>query len=205
MSALASGGILVVCAANVCRSPLIELVLRSRFESHPVLGAVPIGSAGVHVDAVRTICERVGAFREDARWRELAVSHRARQIEPAALRRAALVIAATRGLRSMLVTASPETRSRVFTLREAVWLGEGYVPDGNRPVERFRDHIHGMRGLRPSPPARRRAWRLGDAEPLDIADRHGARASLHRGTVRDAARAAEELADLIAGAPAALR
>ena len=47
------GGILIVCAANVCRSPMAGLTLRRAFARLPDYDAVPVATAGVSVDGAR--------------------------------------------------------------------------------------------------------------------------------------------------------
>ena len=46
------GGILIVCAANVCRSPMAGLTLRRAFARLPDYDAVPVATAGVSVERV---------------------------------------------------------------------------------------------------------------------------------------------------------
>ena len=89
-------------------------------------------------------------------------------------------------------------------LLEAVWLGRGYTADsgvaGSAAVTAFQRHIDGMRGLRQLPAQpRRTTWRRHRSDPLDIEDGHGRRGSAHQQTMRTVSRAAQELADLIAG------
>lgn len=197
-------GILLVCAANVCRSPLAELAIRARFEHRPGLELVPVDSAGVRVADPRPICPDVARFESDELWRRLAAEHRARPLDPDAVRGAALVVAASREFRAAVVSAVPEQRGVVFTLLEAVWLGRGYVAEagvaGSAAVTAFQRHIDGMRGLRQLPTQpRRMRWRRHRPDPLDIEDGHVRRAGAHQQTMRTVAAAAQELADLIAG------
>lgn len=197
------GGILVVCTANVCRSPMAEFALRRGFEQRPGLEGVAVVSAGVRVAEERSVCTEVIAFRDESSWAAMGSEHRARSLEPAMIRAAALIVTATREQRSWVVAAAPEMRGSAFTLREALWLGREYEREESTPaphaVAAFREHIHGMRGLRPLPtPARRRFWRSGH-DPLDIPDGHGGGAREHHGAMRAALAAGNELAELIAG------
>lgn len=198
------GRILLVCAANVCRSPMASFTLRESFSRHPGFGGVPLQSAGVHVDEERPVCAEVQAFHDDKRWRELAADHRSRALTEASVLRASLVLAASSVIRSSIVAKVPEHRRRVFTLREAVWLGAEYEWDpalrGPEAVAAFQLHIDGQRGLR-QPPARPRRL-LGAApppDPLDIPDGHTLRGRAHLRAVRAVDRASRELAALIAG------
>lgn len=200
----AHGGILVVCAANVCRSPMAAFALRRRFAEVPEMWRTAVASAGVRVVGTLPACPEVAGFEPGPEWQRLVEGHRSRQLPESELRRAALVLAASRDVRSAVVAIAPEQRARVFTLREAVWLGRGYVPDaqpaGHAAVEAFQRHIDGMRGLRPPPEHRRRAlWGRSAEHPLDIRDGHASRGAAHREVLRSAFGAALEIADLIAG------
>lgn len=204
MIASEPGGVLVVCAANVCRSATAEFALRSRFEAQHRLEGVRVASAGVRTAGAQRVCSRVAAFRGERSWQQMASQHRPRQLDPNEVRGAALIITATRELRSTVVAAVPECRSRVFTLREAVWLGAGYRRDPRlspaESIAAFQQHIDGLRGLRPLPPVtRRRRWARPQLDPLDIQDGHGGRAARHEAAIRGALAGADALADLIAG------
>lgn len=200
----AHDGVLVVCAANVCRSPMAAFALRCRFAAVPELVGTAVRSAGVRVAETLPACPDVARFRPGREWQRLADVHRSRPLGGSELRSASLVLAASRDVRSAVVAIAPDQRARVFTLREAVWLGRGYVGDarleGTAAVEAFQRHIDGMRGLRP-PPAHRRGslWGRGAEHPLDIRDAHGSRGASHREALRSAFDAALEIADLIAG------
>lgn len=198
------GGILVVCAANVCRSPIAAFSLRCRLAAMQALGRIAVESAGVRVADTLPACTEVAGFQSGRDWQELAHAHRSRPLAESELRLAALVLTSSRDVRSAVVAIAPEQRSRVFTLREAAWLGRGYVGEaqlgGPAAVEAFQRHIDGMRGLRPPPaPARCAPWGRGAEHPLDIRDAHGSRSSAHREAVRAAFDSAREIADLIAG------
>lgn len=199
-------GILVVCTANVCRSPMAEFAIRRRLVQRPGFESVSVSSAGLRVPGEAPVCGDVAAFRKEELWRQMASEHRARLLDLDQVRRAALVVAATRELRSSVVAAIPEYRSKVFTLREAVWLGAGYVRDsGVDPASSaaaFQQHIDGQRGLRPLPRTPRFAPWLGiERDRLDISDGHGRRSAAHFAALRGALAAADDLADLIAAEP----
>lgn len=198
------GGILVVCAANVCRSPMAEFAMRRSFAERLDLGDVMVASAGVRVAEARPACEEVVAFQDQPTWRQMGSQHVARALEPEMVWEAGLVVAATRELRAVVVSQVPECRNAVFTLNEALWLGVDYARDTTEPagdaVGSFRDYIHSMRGLRPLPAQRRRwLWSGVTENPLDIPDGHGGRGPAHRAAMQAAFAGGEELANLIAG------
>ncbi len=151
-----------------------------------------------------TICPVVEAFHEGDDWRLAAHAHRSRQLDPDDARSAALVLTASRGIRSSVVAAVPEARSRVFTMREALWLGADAEPgrglEGPDAVVAFQQRIDGRRGLHQRPTASR-GWlgRRRPSDPLDIADGHQLRGAAHLRTVRAVDATARALATLIAG------
>jgi protein-tyrosine phosphatase len=200
----ARAGVLVVCAANVCRSPMAALTLQRVLAEVAGFGDLGIASAGVSAGGQRRVCPEVAAYHDDPVWREAAASHRPRALEPGDVLDATLILTASRGIRSSVVSAVPERRDRVFTLREAVWLGTGFEPQlgasGDGVVEALRRHLDHGRGLRGAPAAPHRLpwWRRVD-HPADIADGHQLRTGAHRRTVRAVDGAARELIALLAG------
>lgn len=198
------GRILVVCAANVCRSPMAELSLRQAFsDAGAGFAGVEVSSAGISAMAEWPVCVEVRDFDGGPGWGALADAHRSRPLEPEDALAASLVLAASREIRAAVVAAAPASRRRVFTLREAAWLGAGYRgdegPQGAWAVEAFARHIDGRRGLRPLPAARRTGLARRLQDPVDIADAHHSRAGVHRSTVRAVRSAADEIAALITG------
>ena len=113
--------VLAVCTANVCRSPAIELLLRSALAGAGVPDDdVEISSAGVHARDGATRCPRsrslLAAYGVDdvALW-----TAGARRLAPDDLRGADLVLAASRTHRAAVVRMLPAAQTRTFTLRQA--------------------------------------------------------------------------------------
>ncbi|MCR8670991.1 hypothetical protein NWP09_07535, partial [Agrococcus sp. HG114] len=127
MAAHEAASILLVCAANVCRSPMAALTLRQRFDGLAAVDQVRIASAGVSADAGSPVCPSVSAFHDDPEWREQAARHRSRVLDAEQVLGATLVLTASRAIRSSVAGALPERRDRVFTMREAAWLAQGFV------------------------------------------------------------------------------
>lgn len=111
--------ILTVCTANVCRSPLMELLLRDRLDA----GRFEVASAGVigwrdaPVDSmVRLELARLGVDGS---------GFRSRPIHPAHVQAADVVVTATREHRASVLELDPGALRKTFTLLELSALVEG--------------------------------------------------------------------------------
>lgn len=110
--------ILHVCTGNICRSPMAERLTRAgledRLDAHASRFSVTSAGtwghegSGMELAALQALDE-LGVDGRDFRARELLVEH---------IRRADLVLGATREHRAQVVTAVPEALPRTFTLRE---------------------------------------------------------------------------------------
>lgn len=199
-----AGGILVVCDANICRSPMAEFAIRRRFALVPGLELVRVASAGMRAHDEQAPCEAVATFHSEPAWQAMAAEHRSHRLQLDQVRDAALIVTATRAVRSAIVTAIPERRRAVFTLLEAVWLGRGYVPSpkAQPSVRGFCEHIDRLRGLRPAPhQPRQLPWRRERQHPFDVPDGHCARPVVHAASMRAVHGAGGELAAIIVGGP----
>lgn len=207
MSSKQRPSIVVVCTANVCRSPLAEFLLRSDFASAEGFEGVSVVSAGVRA-AGHLVCSRVRFFREDPEWQMWAGAHVPREPVVDELENAQLVLAASKGARGQLVRLAPKARSRIFTLKEALWLGDGYVRPasvvGRDAVADFTAFLDSQRGLRApleSPRSFDPRRRPADATAvLSITDGHTLNERAHRRTVDEVAQVTTHVARLIAGA-----
>lgn len=182
--------VLVVCTANLCRSPLAEHLLRARTTSLGLTWAV--SSAGVQArpgQPMHPSSERVLRSRsiDASGW----VSTR---VEPAALATADLVVTATQQQRDQLVTLRPAAMSRTFTLlqlarwAEAIRTGDPMDPADFGPwlarsARSARSHTQ------PSPPDQR-----------DLADPYG---HTHRHFVRCASLIDQAWTTILGSAPLA--
>lgn len=116
-------GILVLCHANVCRSPMAASLLARRLA---VLGVtVPVCSAGMYRAGDPPYPEVVSVL---AAYRIDAVAHRSRVASAADLARTILVLGMTRENLRYAVVAEPGTWPRAFTLKELVRRGEQIGP-----------------------------------------------------------------------------
>lgn len=107
--------ILTVCTGNICRSPLAEVLLRTRLEP---LG-VRVASAGTHglegygmTPEAQRLATSLGV---DA---ELASAHRARYLTAAELGSPDLILAMSREHRRRIVELDPSRLRAAFTVRE---------------------------------------------------------------------------------------
>lgn len=194
-----SSGVLIVCQANLCRSPMAEYLARELLVQR--LGGdgagVPISSAGTHAapgypmhpHAARLTAER-GTDPE---------SFRSRPLHAEQLRVAGLILTATRAQRAACVALAPSALRRTFTLRQFARLASAAVdqgwpaPDGQRPpAQRLATAVAAA--------SRARAGLQPPAQPNeeDLTDPVGQPIEEFRRCVRDIERALQPTIGLIA-------
>lgn len=112
---------MVVCTGNVCRSPLVEALLRQ------VLADLPISvtSAGTHALVGEPMQEKNRKIAYHLGLSEVSL-HRAKQVTVRELREADLILALDRDHRRHIVELLPRLSRRTFTLREFARLA-GHV------------------------------------------------------------------------------
>lgn len=197
--------ILVACAANVCRSPMAELLLRRGLSGMP---DIRVASAGSAARAGGEICPLVAEWGGDDSWAAEAVSHRARRAAPELLRAAALILVSSHDVRAALVLQAPEVRGRTFTLREAAHLGEEFNA-GTRPshaghILRYTAHLDRARVVRGGIPSGRGRWgRARWTVGPDIVDGHGRSRRAHRAALDGAFDATNAIIGQLGGTPVA--
>jgi protein-tyrosine phosphatase len=117
--------ILAVCTANICRSPMIEALLRARLDRD----RFEVASAGVRgwdrqpMDAM--------AAMELLRLGHSAETFRSHPIDSYLVDSADLILTATRAHRSDVLSVNPKALRRTFTLREFAALCD--IVDGDHP------------------------------------------------------------------------
>lgn len=149
--------ILVVCTANICRSPAAAALLSRELADRPVA----VHSAGVAAQAGQPACDLssalVGEFvaREYGGTTDSELSvvesstdgpadrgvtplgrHRSRLVDAEMLSDAGLILALDRSHRAELARVDPASRARTFTLRQAAGLSDvvsGYTAAGQMP------------------------------------------------------------------------
>lgn len=191
---------LLVCHANVCRSPVMQWTLRSLLTRDDL----EVASAGTHVMSPVPVCdvalEVLGEAVPQQSRANTAVRLTAEEIDAADL-----IITATTHQRGEIALMSHGARARTFTLREALLLGDvaGRGPSvEGADLHAYAARLHASRGLLQLPPPPRRLRRAA-SDPLDHVDVHQERGRLHRNgliAVRDdAVRLGEHLGSMLAG------
>lgn len=205
--------VLLVCRANVCRSPLAARLLADRLgaSGSPFL----VTSAGVAAIPTVEMCPVAQAALSNAGVAELG-PHVPRMLDPDDLAGADLVLGADTEICHELLRTDPLSRPRTFTFREAApiaALAHEQSAAGATGVPALRALVGRMADARPAVwagpegvPPPRPWWRrhaAADGSPWDVTDAHlGARARLHNGVTRQVVDAIEALAEVLARASA---
>jgi protein-tyrosine phosphatase len=117
--------ILTVCTGNICRSPLAEQVLRARLSEVP---RVSVASAGVYSLAGSPMTPQAAALSNE--FGGLGADHHiARDLTPAIVDSAGLILAMSRDHRRSIVEMRPRAARTTFTLREFARLSAGITDD----------------------------------------------------------------------------
>ena len=119
--------VLIVCTANHCRSPIGEQLLKfaiaqrlaapDHWEVESAGTNIP-GPWPLHPSAVSVLAERLPVVAE----------HYSRQLKPAMIQRADLVLTATRKHRGVVVSAVPAAVGRTFTILQFARLCDQVQP-----------------------------------------------------------------------------
>jgi protein-tyrosine phosphatase len=203
--------LLIVCTANVCRSPLVESVLRRRLpETGGPLATAIVRSAGTRAVPGQPMCPVSGAESHDDAFE---AAHSARLLDAELIGGADLVLTAEREHRGAAARLAPGSQARVFTFLEAIALaevaaqrvraGEADPPGDLAGVAAI---LHSSRGRVPvaeatQPPRGlfRRRERAPSVHPFDLADGHGQPPAEHEAAVRRTHELAERLITALTG------
>jgi protein-tyrosine phosphatase len=201
--------LVLVCTANVCRSPLAERVMRAHLAGRGWLGGVPVASAGTRAAVGQPMCTvSASLLGPDESSPE---GHIAREATREIVEQAGLVLVMEREQRGAIARLAPGAQSKVFTLREAALLTEEAALRIEGGAARPRDLaelarlLHSVRGFRAPPappePKRRPWWRKAEEppDPLTIVDGHGRQDPEHLAAVTDVRTTAAAVADAFAG------
>lgn len=180
---MASQLILIVCTANICRSPLAQILMETGVDER--LG-IRVESVGTHARGGDPICDLAADRLSSHGYAQQATSHRARSVEADVMEQAGLILTASREVRSEIVRLSPRVRDRTYTLREAAHRGSGFQPRAvtrrGGAVVSYAAHLDQARAMMPPVPATRSVWRRGgrSEDTMSILDGHVARGRAHR-------------------------
>ncbi len=139
--------ILVVCTGNICRSPLAEQLLRSRFAAAAV--RVTVRSAGTYA----TVGDRMTRQAEDLslRYGGDPSGHRPQQLTAELVAGVDLVLTATREHRGETVSLHPLAARYSYTINEFARLVSGASPVEAPTIRAFLAAIAALRGQTPPP------------------------------------------------------
>jgi protein-tyrosine phosphatase len=179
--------VLVVCSANVCRSPMAGALLREGFAASGLDEQVRVQTYGENATVGGRVCPDM-ANRAAARRlsTDYLVLHRARQLVPERVEEADLVLTSDRGVRAHVIRSSPAAHPRTFTLRQATELaalgrkeygGDHLAGDPETALRSFIAEMNQLRGMTDAPRVqklRRRPWSRVAVHSHDIPDAHRA-------------------------------
>lgn len=127
--------ILVVCIGNICRSPVAEAMLRAQLPNKHFASAGLGARVGEGVDPkARQLAETAGLN---------VAEHSARQLTPAMLQAADLVLVMSDGQRRAVAELSPTALGK--TMRLGNWLESGKgrdIPDPYHKSQEVFEHVH---------------------------------------------------------------
>jgi protein-tyrosine phosphatase len=201
--------ILVVCTANVCRSPLAE-ALFTNYATRAGRSGVQIRSAGTRAATGHSLCPAAAALLRKHGVEGAAESdHRSRKLELGPVRAADLILVASLEHRTEIAYVDAAARRRTFTFKEAAaYLTElasrgkhaRGVPVGDGSLSQVAEAMNSLRGTVAIPAGRPRALRslLRHSDPsaerrLDIADGHLQGPLHHKAALYEVRRAVGEI------------
>jgi len=188
-------GILVVCTANICRSPIAERLLRHSLGARlgPAVAQFHVSSAGTEALVGEAIHPHSATMLDELGARSSGFHSRA--VTPAYLSGADLVLTATRAHRAACVSLAPATIGRTFTLKQLARLANAVQPEMvpvTDPVARARWLIAAVPILRPQ------LQPVAAAEE-DLLDPIGRPIQAYRVVADETQRAVDAIAGVIAG------
>lgn len=128
--------ILIVCVGNICRSPTAEFIFRDKLKHRDI----HISSAGLKALVGRPMDDQAMQILKERGID--AAEHRARQLNPAMLREADLVLAMERDHLAAASRLAPEASGKMFLLDK--WQDADDVPDPYRQSRQVFEHVHAM-------------------------------------------------------------
>lgn len=120
--------ILVICSANICRSPTAARALRSALREAGLDGDITVVSAGVKAADGLPMCEVADTLSSELADAG-AEDHRSRLVTADLVTECDLVLLADRSHRTEVGRLAPRARARFFTLRQAARLATWVMTD----------------------------------------------------------------------------
>jgi protein-tyrosine phosphatase len=182
--------LLAVCTGNVCRSPAVQALLRTHLAAEDVV----VSSAGTRALVGAPVAPPMADLVRAAGGETDGI--RARQLTPAMVTGADLILTLTREHRSAVLTLEPRALRRTFSLREFAALlayDAATGPAGDAPggvTDRLRSCIGAA--------AAARALRRPGPGEDDIEDPYGRELSVYRSVAAEIASAVEAIARAVA-------
>lgn len=172
--------LVLVCLANVCRSPTAELLIRRALVSHGLVGVIEVRSAGLRPALGSRYCEwAAGLLGVDADVDAMLRNHIPSPLTADVLSSADLVLVAESRQVADVVRLSESASDKTFSLRRAADLAARTRPTTDRDLPGVDDRLSAlvsrMRGLRGGRLPTRRG---------DIHDPHAAQVDIHPRMVR---------------------
>lgn len=200
--------VLVVCRANVCRSPSMQLHLTASLRAAVPGVGIDVTSAGTDALPGQPICSRAARHLRRIEGADAFVpTHRSQPLTPQLVQAADLVLVASAQERGAVAALSPEARHKTFGMREAaIMLGRAGVLTGqsvpivstpSQLVTTLVELLHEQRGTLSisSGPAHFTARRgRSDRAAVDIGDVHQGQERRHGPVLEAIGSAAHELA-----------
>jgi protein-tyrosine phosphatase len=128
--------ILIVCIGNICRSPTAEFLFRRAFAGR----GIECGSAGLGALVDKPMDPLAQALLAEHGMDGSA--HRARQLTPALLREADLVLAMEQGHIASMRRLAPEASGKVMLLDK--WGAGQDIPDPYRQQRAAFEHVYDL-------------------------------------------------------------
>ncbi|GAB3997613.1 hypothetical protein GCM10028771_29680 [Nocardioides marmoraquaticus] len=205
--------VLVVCSANVCRSPSMQLRLSDNLDRAAPGVAWRVTSAGVDARPGQAMCRHAAkAAGRLPGGNDFVAAHRSQALTQHLVAEAGLILLASQDERAAVAVLSPEARRRTFTLCEAaMMMARGLPADGSAlPIATSAadllptvvDLLHEQRGTLSisTGPAHfsRRSWGRTRRAQLDIGDVHQGQERRHKPVLDTIGSASRDLADGVA-------
>ncbi|MYV98698.1 low molecular weight phosphotyrosine protein phosphatase [Streptomyces sp. SID3343] len=167
-----AASVLVVCSGNICRSPLVEAMLRHRLAGSPF--PADVTSAGTIDWNAKPMADH--SVQVLVEYGIDPGGHRSRKLTADLLRSADLVVGMSREHQWAVDTLAPEAMPYTFLLGELVRLGEKFGPRGALSGDEW---IAGVDATRPANRLARPGDELDDpmGEPIEAFRVMGGRAA----------------------------